>query len=202
VRHLLTVLALLGFVQAGAAATFPVKITVEDASGAVIKDELVIVQDLDNREREVLRTLSDQDGNVPRLQLSPGLYRVIATAPYGIWQTSVREFLVGQRSAEVIVRVQGMGTHGNGDIVTAGITRTQLQVIGPDGRPASGAGILVRNRDATLNLERRYQADGKGTATIELVSNPTVVVVVYGDVLLTTELGPHDLNPTIRLEKR
>jgi hypothetical protein len=201
-RQLLTVLALLGIAQAGAAATAPVKIKVEDASGAVLKDELVIVQDLDNREREVLRALSDQDGNVPPLQLPPGLYRVIATDPYGIWQTSVREFLVGQQSAEVVVRVEAMWTHGYGDIVTVGTAHTLLQVIGPDGQPASGASILVRDRDATLHLERRYKADKKGTATIELVSEPTVVVVLYGDVLLTTELGSHDLKPVIRLEKR
>lgn len=103
-RHLLTVLALVGLVPAVAAATAPVKIRVEDAVGAVIKDELVIVQDLDSREHEVLRALSDQEGNVPPLQLSPGLYRVIATAPYGVWQTSVREFLVGERPTEVIAK--------------------------------------------------------------------------------------------------
>jgi hypothetical protein len=144
--------------------------------------------------------LSDQEGNVPLLQLSRGLYRVIVTAPYGIWQTTVREFLVGERSTEVIVRVQAMGTHGYGDIVSKG-TPAQLQVIGPDGRPANGASILVRDRDATLFLERRYKADRNGNAKIELVSEPTVVVVVYGDVLLSTELNRRDLNPIIRLQK-
>ena len=53
----------------------------------------------------------------------------------------------------------------------------------------------MRDRDATLHLERRYKADNKGAAIIELVGKPTVMVVVYGDVLLTTELDPHDLNP-------
>jgi hypothetical protein len=92
-----------------------------------------------------------------------------------------------------------MVTHGNGDIVTVGTPRAQLQVIGPDGHPASGASILVRDREATLNLERWYTADGKGFAKIELVSEPTVVVVVYSDVLLTTELSQHDLNPVVHL---
>jgi hypothetical protein len=200
-RHLLLALALLGLVTAGAAATFPVKIKVEDAAGVVLKDQLVIVQDLDNRGHEVLRTLSDQGGNVPPLQLPPGLYRVIATAPYGLWQTSVREFLVGQKSTEVIVRVQAKSTHGYGDIITVGTRRVQLQVIGPDGQPASGASVLVRDRDATLHLERRYKADREGTATIELVSEPTVVLVVYSDLLLTTELGQQVRDPVIRLLK-
>lgn len=74
-------------------------------------------------------------------------------------------------------------------------------MIGPDGQPANGARILVRDRDATLHLERRYKTDGKGTAKSELVSEPTVVVVVYGAVLLSTELAQHDLNPIIRLKE-
>ena len=51
---------------------------------AVLKNELVIVQNSDNPESEVLRTLGDNDGNVPPLQLTPGLYRVIGNQP--IWR--------------------------------------------------------------------------------------------------------------------
>lgn len=200
-RHLLLMLALFGVVPAVAAVTFPISVKVEDSSGAAVKDELVIVQDLDNREHEVLRALSDLDGNVPTLQLPSGLYRVIATAPYGLWQTSVREFMVGQPSTEVVVRVQAMPTHGYGDIVTVGTPRVQLKVIGPDGQPANGALILIRDRNATLHLERWYKADGKGIAKVELVSEPTVVVVVYADELLTTEIAQHDSSPVIRLQK-
>jgi hypothetical protein len=39
-----------------------------------------------------------------------------------------------------------------------------------------------------------------GNAKIELVSEPTVVVVVYGDIL-STELAQGDLNRIIRLQK-
>ena len=111
---LILILFLFGLVPANGSATFPVTIRVEDASGAVTKEVLVIVQDLDHSEHEILRTLSDQSGNVPSLQLSPGLYRVIATAPYGIWETSVSEFLVGSPPNVVIVKVQPMPTHGYG----------------------------------------------------------------------------------------
>lgn len=202
-RCLLLTLALFAVVvPAVAAVTFPVKIKGEDSSGAVVKDELVIVQDLDNREHEILRGLSDHTGNGPTLQLPSGLYRVIATAPYGLWQTSVREFLVGQQPTDVIVRVQPMPTHGYGDIVTVGTTRVELKLIGPDGQPANGARILIRDRDATLHLERWYKADGKGIATIDLVSKPTVAVVIYADILVTTELEQHDSNPVIRLQNR
>jgi hypothetical protein len=200
-RRLLLVLTLFGVMPSVAAVTYTVKIRVEDPSVAVVKDELVIVQDLNNREHEILRALTDRDGNAPALELPSGLYRVIATAPYGLWETSVREFLVGKQSTEVIVRVQPIPSHGYGDIWTIGTPRVQLQVIGPDGQPAKGAHILIRDRDATLSLKRWYTADEKGVAKIELVSEPTVVVVIYGDVLLTSELAQHDLSPVIRLQK-
>ncbi|HEV3253102.1 MAG TPA: hypothetical protein VG033_01760 [Candidatus Acidoferrales bacterium] len=145
--------------------------------------------------------MSDRDGKAPTLELPSGLYRVIATAPYGLWETSVREFLVGKQSTEVILRVQPMPSHGYGDIVTLGTPRVQLQVIGPDGQPAKGALVLIRDRDATLHMERWYTADDKGIAKIELVSEPTVVVVIYGDVLLTSELAQHDSSPVIRMPK-
>jgi len=198
---LILILFLFGLVPANGSATFPVTIRVEDASGAVTKEVLVIVQDLDHSEHEILRTLSDQSGNVPSLQLSPGLYRVIATAPYGIWETSVSEFLVGSPPNVVIVKVQPMPTHGYGDIVTMATIRAHLQVIGLDGQPAGGARILVRDRDARLHLERWYEANAEGAATIDLVSEPSVVLVVYNNTLLTAELDRHDLNPVIRFQK-
>jgi len=74
----------------------PVNLVVEDSSGVALKDELVIVQDLRSREHEVLRVLSGGTGKIPTMDLPPGLYRAIATAPYGLWQTEVQEFLVGK----------------------------------------------------------------------------------------------------------
>ena len=93
------ILAVLMFPVAISAATFSVTIKIEDETGDALKDELVIVQDLNNQEHEILRALSDKNGYVPPLELPSGLYRVIATAPYGLWETSVREFLVGQKSS-------------------------------------------------------------------------------------------------------
>jgi hypothetical protein len=196
------VIALSSIITTVSADTLPVKVKVEDGSGASVKGELVIIQDLYNREHEVFRVLSEEDGSIPPFQLQPGLYRVIATAPYGLWQTNVHEFLVGQKSTEVIIKVQPLPTHGYGDIVIVPIIRRHLRVIGPDGLPASGVSILVRDRDATLYLERWYKTDKKGTTSIELVSDHTVVVVIYGDVLLTTELTQHVMNPVIRLQSR
>ena len=59
-----------------------VDLIVEDSSGVALQNELVIVQDLHNQEHEVLRVLSDKNGRTLALDLQPGLYRAIATAPY------------------------------------------------------------------------------------------------------------------------
>jgi hypothetical protein len=201
-RYVLLVLFFVTVASSLKADTFPIKIKLQDDGGAALKDELVIVQDLKNGEQELLRALSDQGGNVPTLQLPPGLYRVIATAPYGLWETNIREFLVGQRATEIVVMVQPMALHGYGDIIVIGIAHAQLRVIGPSGEPASGAQILIRDRDATLYLERWYKTDDRGNATIELVGKPTVAVVIYDGVHLTTELDPNNLKPVIRLQKQ
>jgi hypothetical protein len=81
---------------------------------------LVIVQNLDAHEREVMRVLTDREGRVPAADLSSGLYRVIATAPYGTLQAKVDEFLVGSKPRSVVVTVQFLATHGYGDVVTVG----------------------------------------------------------------------------------
>lgn len=188
------------FPVAISAAPFSVTIKIEDGSGDALKDELVIVQDLNNRENELLRTLSDKQGCIPPFVLPSGLYRVIATAPYGLWETTVLEFLVvDQKSTEVLVRVNPKATHGFGDIVPTETNKAKLKVIGKNGHPADGLKVLVRDRSATLHLERWYKTDSRGVAEIELVAEPTVVVVC-GDTLQATELAMNEQNPVIYLK--
>jgi len=177
----------------------PVDLVVVDASGAGLKNELVIIQDLRDAEHEILRVLSDKEGKIPVLSLQPGLYRAIATAPYGTWQTQVREFLVADKPLRLALEVRPMSTHGYGDIVTVGTKKRQLKVSQADGRPASGAEVHIRDRDATLHLERRYKTNSLGEVEIELVSEPTVVVIVYGNSLTTREISESDAALAIRL---
>ena len=129
-----------------------VTVVVEDSTGMALKDELVIVQDLHNREREVLRVLTDKSGKIPAIDLGPGLYRAIATTPYGPWQTEVQEFLVGENPMHLALHVRPMPTHGYGDIVAVRTKKKKLKVLTPDGQAASGAEVYVRDRDATLHL--------------------------------------------------
>jgi hypothetical protein len=176
----------------------PVTIRVLDGSGAPVKYTLVIVQSLDSAYRDVTRQLTDEHGGVSAGELKPGLYRVIATTPYGLWETTIKEFLVTNDSVNLTLVAQPQSTHGFGDIVTGGNPHVNLQVLMPDGTPAVGADVLLRDRDATLYLERRYKLDKHGKSKIELISSPTVLVIIFEGRLLTTQLAQTDTPTVIR----
>jgi len=90
---------------------------------------------------------------------------------------------------ELALRIDPMPTHGYGDIIGVGTIRVDLQVLRPDGLPASDAELLVRDRDATLYTERWYKMDAQGRTTIEMVSDPLVLIVLYQDAIMTTEVA-------------
>jgi hypothetical protein len=182
-----SVMVLYLFCQLAAAA--PVKFRVVDESGAPVKDVLVVLQNLDKHEAELLRALSDAEGLVGGRELQPVFYRLIATTPYGLWRTAIREFMVKSASLELVLRLKPMPTHGYGDIIVVGTTWVDLQVLGSDGLPGSGAELLVRDREATLYTERWYKTDAQGRTKIEMVSDPMVLVVLYKDAIMTTELS-------------
>ena len=194
-RYIIALLTLLASIQGSA-----VTIKVQDASGEAERNVLVVVQNLDDHEHEVMRVLTDQEGRVPAADLPPGLYRVIATQPYGTLQTKVDEFLVGSKPRDVVVTVQFLATHGYGDVVTVPKSWTHLQVVRPDGKPAAAANVLVRDHDATLYLERWYTTDEEGRVTIERVGDPTIVVIVYKDTLTSLEIGSGAVNPIVHLK--
>lgn len=175
-----------------------VTVKVEDVSGAPIKNELVIVQDLNNGEREILRALTDEAGGIQSLDLSPGLYRAIATAPYGTWQTKVCEFLITQKQRNIILQVQPFPSHGAGDVVITGTTWSDLEVLSAEGQPVTGANVLSRDSTASLSSERWYTTNEHGVSRVELVGDPTVLVVRYGDALVTTEVHAKESKIVIR----
>jgi hypothetical protein len=167
----------------------PLSITVLDGSGMPVKDVLVIVQDLDDKEREMSRCLTDTQGQACPIELAPGLYRVIGTTPYGLWNTSVAEFLMARVAKKLTVSMTVMGTHGYGDIVPIGIKKAPLLVLRWNGEPAAKALVLARDRDATLYLERWYRLSESGQTTVELVGDPTVVVVIDEGRLVSQEIS-------------
>jgi hypothetical protein len=179
----------------------PVTLSIQDASGAPLKSVLLILQNLDNHQRETSRSLTDENGKTPPLNLHPGLYRAIATTPYGNWQTQVREFLVSNEPVHLALKLDPMATHGNGDIVALVAKHISLRVLQSDGSPAAGALVLARDREATLHLERWYKSDDSGQTTIEVIGNPLVVVIVFENTLVTNEISPETAQKTIRLPR-
>lgn len=132
------------------------------------------------------------------MELTAGTYRVIATTPYGLWETAIKEFLVTEQPVNLSLKVQPQPTHGFGDIVPLHRSKADLQVITPDGAPASGAKVLVRDESASLHLERWYKLDRNGRSKIELVASPTVLVIIYNGKLFTTQIAQTDTHAVVR----
>src|ERR1035441_7121891 len=109
------------------ASAVSVKFRVVDEGGSPVKDVLVIVNNLESHGAEVLRVLTNDRGEAGFLELQPGLYRMIATAPYGLWQTRIKEFLVKSGPLEVVLPVKVMPTHGYGDIIVVEDPRLTMQ---------------------------------------------------------------------------
>ena len=185
-------LLLAALVFAGYACAADVDVAVVDTAGVPLKDVLVIIQSLEHRDREPCRSLTDAQGRACHAELTPGLYRAIATTPYGAWNTKVIEFLMARAADTITLKMSPMGSHGYGDIVTLGLPSAGIQVLQSNGEPAPKALVLVRDRDATLYLERSYRTDAAGNARIELTGDPTVLVVVFNGTVLSQEVSQSD----------
>jgi hypothetical protein len=165
-----------------------VDVTALDATGAAFPDVLVIFRSLEG-EGEVLRALTDREGSVPAFKAPPGLYQVIATCPYGICKTLVKEVLVQKESSFLALTLK-VDVIGTGHPTPASSAYINLQVSYQRGEPAAGVGILARNvRDTNPHFRRWYKTDSSGKARVELLGNPTVLVFIYDGNLFTRELG-------------
>ena len=178
-----------------------VTVKIEDVSGGPLKDQLVIIQDLNGQEREVVRALSNEAGTIPPLGLPPGLYRAIATTPYGVWETKVHEFLVTQTSTEVVLQVSPRASRGEGDVVTVGAPMAQLHVVDSTGKPVANASVLVRDEEATVYSEHWYKTNQDGDVNVKLSYDPTVVVVHARDTLTIKVAQPKTTALTIQLSQ-
>ena len=165
----------------------PFHIHVQDGTGEALKDQLVIVQPLE-KYGEVFRVLTDESGNIPIRDLSPGYYRLIVTDPYGLWETKIREFAINSGPANLVVNLPPMPTHGYGDRVIVNTSgnppRTlTVQFVDEEGKPVSDVRFLVRNED--LDFATWYQSDSKGMKEVELPSEPITLVALWNGNLTT-----------------
>src|SRR6516162_5491259 len=120
----------------------PLRLRLLDASGGSFPDVRVIVKSLEGK-GEIFRSLTDSAGSVAQRNLAPGLYRVIATCPYGICKTKVSEFLVHIDPVELELKLDAWSTHGYGDVVTVGSSpKITLRVIDAKGQTLSAAEVL------------------------------------------------------------
>ena len=174
-----------------------VDISVTDSGGTPLKDTLVIVQDLQRQERELFRALTDEYGKVPGHNLDPGLYRAIATYPYGQWRNNVREFLV--KDAPVRVQLQMPQATGL-DSLDVSIGQLNVTVLDAAGKPAQGARVLVRDVNATPQSEHWGTTDAQGHTTLELTVDPDALVVIYHDQLYRFPASGLDTERTLHLK--
>jgi hypothetical protein len=139
----------------------------------------VIVKSLAGK-GEIFRSLTDQAGTLPERDLAAGLYRAIATCPYGICETRVTEFLVGDTPVEIELKVDVSPTRGNVAIVGPS-NRLKLEVVDAQGKPAASAQVLVR--DSNAEYEQWYRTDGEGDVDVEPRGSATAFVVLYKGAL-------------------
>jgi hypothetical protein len=186
-KAVVSMLAVLTLLIASRVDAAPLHLKVVDKTGAAFPDVLVIVKSLEGK-GEIARALTDAIGSVPGRELPSGLYRVIATCPYGICETEVQEFYVKDAPVQLELTVDVSPTRGEGDVVEIGPSRPlKVQVLDRDGRPARLASVLVRDSDA--QHERWYKTDSDGGTTVELPEGQVTVVVLYGGAITSRTLS-------------
>ncbi len=152
-----------------------------DETGTGFPDVLVIVKSLEGR-GESFRALTDKNGAVSAHELSSGLYQIIATCPYGICQTTVREFIVANNPVELKMSLKVLPTTGNAFRVGR-VERRHVEVRDGDGKRIAHAQILVR--DALAENQKWYQTglDGKTEIDLPPGTQTTVVAVHQGRIV-------------------
>jgi len=174
----------------------PLRVVTVDQTGAGFPDVLVIVKPLEGS-GESFRALSDKDGMIPTRDLPSGLYQLIATCPYGLCQTTVREFVVKKEPFDLKLPLAILPTSGN--TVTIGhVEHRDVKVEDGDGKPIPSVPLLVR--DAVAQNERWYTTGVNGTATIDLPPGAeATVVAVYRGGLVSRDFKVRDGNEKIVL---
>lgn len=175
----------------------PVQVEVKGRQGQALKDALVIVQDLNGKEHELFRALTDEAGAIAPHDLAPGFYRVISTYPYSQYQTRVHEFLVRDTRMQVVLEMdeaQGL------DDLPVSIGRLTVNVLDANGKAAAGARVLVRDAEAHPSSEHWGTTNAQGTVSLDLSDTPSTLVVLYRDRLYSFPTTALDTERTLRLE--
>lgn len=178
---LMRILIGLIFISPATAATL--RVHVVDPSSAPFPKVLVIIKSLDSG-REIVRELTDANGRIRTIELDAGVYRLVATCPYGLCKTAVREFLAAQLTDEMLVTVQLPATDVFGELL--GAPRLRVVLKRPNGSLASKVRLLVR--DLKARREKWYVSDENGSVVIELIDDPVVLVAIHDGTIFSRQI--------------
>jgi hypothetical protein len=109
----------------------------------------------------------------------------------------VREFLVLDQPVALDVRMAETESY---DDLPVSIGDLKVHVVAPDGRPAQGARVLVRDAEADPDSETSEITDAEGNVTLHLAKQPDVLLVVYQDHLYSFPANGLDTERVVRLK--
>ncbi len=155
-----------------------------DQNGAPFAGVLVIVKSLDG-DGEIGRHLTDQNGVVAPLRLGSGLYRLIATCPYGACRTMAQEFFGSAVGHDLTLRLRD-----------AAGTKTRIQVLDPSGAPVPGVLVIIALQGDKAEIGRYLSGTDGTVAPVRLGAGMYKITATcpYGicETVTREVLGPFD----------
>ncbi len=173
--------------MAGTARASVLRVKIFDAAGGSLPDVLVIVRPIDRR-GELYRILTDSTGSVPERDVPQGLYRIIATCPYGICQTKVSEFVVGSKPVELVLNLEMRPLPGNVTTIWSDPKiQLRLKIVDSQNRPLPSVYITVRDPEVPKYF-RWVKTDARGEGQVVIPPlGPLTVVVAHDEDESVTE---------------
>lgn len=136
---------------------------------------------------ELGRFLTNEQGETPQIKLAEGLNQVIATSPYGLWKTAIREISSETAPGLLVLAVPVRGSDEMGQLIGADKARVILQT--PLGFNADLSHLNIFVRDPEALRETWYHTDPSGRVTVDLVGDRTIVVFPYKGFAYTYALA-------------
>lgn len=161
-----------------------------DRNGAPFPSVLVIIKSLEGA-GEIGRYITDDDGKIAPVELGGGLYRIIATCPFGSCDTTVREVFGVTLGARFRLQLPNVGP-----------ARTRILVLDDTGAPFPGVLVIITSLPGNTEIGRYLSGrDGRVPSVILRGERYRIVATCpYGFcATLTREVSGSDLAAELRL---
>jgi hypothetical protein len=165
---------LMTFCASAGAETVSVRAT--DRAGEKLPGILVVLKSLEDVPWGVSRALTGPNGLVPAVDVPPGLYEAIATDPYGIFETTVKDFMVATKPVKLELQLDVV----QDQTVTANAIDWHLRVVDNQNRPVVNAWVTARDSEASTGVGVTT-TDSHGRATVTIPIDRAVVITVFYD---------------------